>query len=735
MKHFNFKSIALATALVGGIALSANAEYQVDPNSLYGRQLFKVHTGRQYKGEVPFVNEGLFQGSDLQKDLIAAKRITPDQTFRSVNGVDYMNGPNGTTWFYTMNLTQSRVLVKTAEENGGYELWENVISGFTFSIYNEMYERIGSISDEITLDNSDPRVTEKKAIDIWIDPAVSQHFFNSDDNYEVMVFHAINTILEGIKDSEGLNQPSQYAYVNRYYQKVYSINGEKDEKTGMDKCIKKIEGRCIDATNVKAGQGEEEFYYTFIKDGVPDFWSYRVDPYDDGYVEHVKSLISPLTVYKTTADGNDIEPLLVYELGNARVPHDTTDGIYLITKVQDGKGYFTFSQYEKPLMVNPLGGALDESLTPDNNLVISAYNLSNGEINKISDTKIPCRYFNPSNGEQLMYAFYSIGNVTYRDDVDISGALGTPEAPAYIVTHEECPAADLNSVTSWYEVYDNQGTFKHFIAEDIENMQILGTTEDGPLALFVKLDELEQYHFEINSLYKNEIIADIKQSNGGGYEGLTASCALYRPQDGSDYQYAFVMQYWDPTDANGNDYARVQYLTKDGKKDHIDRINLGQGVQMAQIYMVSSVLNPYLYDDDDAMEYAVLVARTYGDTAREEFIIVDDSGKWYGQFSADDGHGSPRLYDIIPGGGDVPNRLMMMYEDGAVDIYNLPFDQSEAYEPSGVGSIFEDAVSGEATTLAPARYFNLQGIEVKNPAKGEIFIKQQGDKTVKAIER
>lgn len=733
MKHFNFKSLAIAAALTGGLALSANAEYTVNPNSLYGRQYYKVHTGRQYDGPVPFINPVKYEGSDLQQDL-KARGIKPDHTFRGVNGVDFMNGPNGTTWFYTMNLIQENVLVKSAEENGGFPLYEKRTTMFNFNIYNEMYERVGSVSDKIELDNSNPLIEEVRAIDIWIDPAVSRHFFNSDDNYEVMVFHAINIVRHGIKDNSydenGNEKISLTAgYGNRYYQKVYSIGGEKDPATGMDKAIMKIEGRCVDATNAKSGQDEEEYYYTFILDGVPDFWNYKVDPFDEEYVNHVNSIISPLTTYKRNAAGDGIEVLKKYELGTARVPHDTTDGIYLITKVQDGKAYFIYSQYEKPLMVNPLGGALDESLTPDNNLIISAYSVSNGQMDFISDTYIKCAM--PSTDEKLIYAFYSIGNVTYRDDVDISGALGTPDAPAYIVTHEECPAADLNSVTSWYEVYDNEGTFKHYLAQDIENMSILGTTPDGPLALFVKLDDLEMYHFEINSLYLNKVVADIPQINGGTYEGLTADCALLKGEDG-DYKFGFVMQYWAPTDENGNEKARIQWFTKDGKKDHIDYINLGQKVLRAQINMAPVAMNPYLYDDDPEMEYAVLVSREYGEAAREEFIIVDNTGKWYGQFSEDNGYGAPRLYSLIPGGGGQPNRLMMMYETGMVEIYNLPFSQDEAYEPSGVESIFQEGIAGDDAN-APARFYNLQGIEVAHPNHGEIFIKKQGSTTEKIV--
>lgn len=672
----------MAIAIAGFLTTNAQGRQGLDFSSPHGRQLTKEYRCREFQGMKPLEANSLYEGSDLQKDLLenSKRGVTPSYTFRGVSGYDYLNGPNGSTWYYTMAV---EIEFKPYLDNPPEYQWlgDEEIVGYTFTIYNEMFEKVGTIHDEITLEPNE-KWEEVRCRDIWLDPAVSQHFFNNDDKYEVMVFHAINIRIKDYLPGNG-----SYSYANRYYQKVYSIGGEKEG--GNDKPINQIEGRCVDVTNVAAGSGEEEFYYTFIQDGRPDFTKFVVSPTDDNYVEHVKGLISPVTTYKKKADGDGIEEMYVFELHNAQLPHDTTDGIYLITKVKDGKGYFIYSQYEKPYFVNPLGGAIDESATPDNNFVITAYEMSGGEARLISETKI--KVVDPMAAvptpDKLIYAFYSIGSLTYRDDVDISGAFGSTEAPAYIVAHEVAQASNLEGGMAAFEVYDNQGNFKHYIARDARGVSILDTTEDGPIAMLVKTDFNDNITFEFRNLYTDKTLATVSQFNGG--DPLSAAVALRKLEDGG-YMYAFGMMYWEATDARGNDHARVQWFTKDGKKDHLDRINLGQGAERAQINITNLSMNPYLYDTDDQMEYAVLVSRRYGDLNREEFIIVDDSGEWYAVFSADDGKGDPRLFSLIPGDAKNPNRLLMAYSGGTVDIYDLPFDAEERFEPTAVETILED---------------------------------------------
>ncbi|MDE6338617.1 MAG: hypothetical protein K2K97_02370, partial [Muribaculaceae bacterium] len=67
----------------------------------------------------------------------------------------------------------------------------------------------------------------------------------------------------------------------------------------------------------------------------------------------------------------------------------------------------------------------------------------------------------------------------------------------------------------------------------------------------------------------------------------------------------------------------------------------------------------------------------------------------------------------------------MIYNDGNASWIQLP--ESYIVGGAGVNEILTDQVD------APARYYNLQGVEVANPAKGELVIVKKGSKSSKVI--
>lgn len=44
-----------------------------------------------------------------------------------------------------------------------------------------------------------------------------------------------------------------------------------------------------------------------------------------------------------------------------------------------------------------------------------------------------------------------------------------------------------------------------------------------------------------------------------------------------------------------------------------------------------------------------------------------------------------------------------------------------------------EGIVNDADVNAPVRYFNLQGVEVAAPAKGEVVVKKQGSKATKVV--
>lgn len=640
----------------------------------------------------PVIFKGEDGGFGLHKgrpQAFSKRSAFSDRNRAASSGYNYLDGPDGTTWYYTAEYETEDVYY-----NEYYT--DHILKTFTFRIYDGYRRLIGTVHDKIRY--AENEIRDKECV---IDPQVSLKFFNTDDKPEIMVFHAMNT-------------PE---YINHYYYAVYTVGGEKDEE-GYDKEIARIEGRCIETINNSSNPRNENYLFTFVED---PYFNVPLD--DPDYVEKLNNVYYKVITY--TKALNDTDGPVVYitkNIGATRIPGDTTEGIYFMTKRYDNRLFFIYSQYEKPFFVDPRGSAEDESATPDNSLVIDVYEATGEEATFISTTQIPVNAV--ESDEKLVYTFLSIGSVAWTDDVDMK-FHGTPEAPAFIVARDVAFAADIEHPTSSYYIYDTEGNKVVTIAEDTESMFLYRNGDPGgPLAMFVKLDENVSYIFVFAFLYSGEHLATINQYNDG--DSLYASC--YPIKIDGDYKFVFEMKYFD-VDEDDNLYARVAWFGRGedlGVLERIDYINLRQDVQRSLIYLSNISLNPKLFDNDDKMEYAALVSRSYGNTVRTEYIVADDNGGWYGHYTADDGKGNPTNLSIIPG---YPNRMLVQYERGNTYV-TLPFTQPS--EGATNFSSVDEIIAGPATVTP--EYYDLQGRKVKNPSQG-IYIMKDGIHTRKVIIR
>lgn len=604
-------------------------------------------------------------------------------------GRNYITGPDGSRWSYS-----ARYEMEDVYYNEYYT--DHIVHSFTFQFYDSSNRLVGTVHDEIRYGEGEVR--ERECV---VAPLVTRNFFNLDDKPEIMVFHAINT----------------ESYVNNYYYDVYSIGGEKD-KDGNDKVIHTIKGRLIESIDNSSAVGSENYYFTFVQDPVIDF------PLSDpDYVAKLNETSYHLTTYKKVkTDGEEPGILIEKDIFNNHIPGDTTEGIYYMSKRADGRLFVIYSQYEKPFFIDPRGMAEDERATPDNSLKIEVYELTHDTADFISKTLIPVEA--ETSTEQLIYTFMGIGEVTYKDDVDMS-FHGTPDSPAFIVKRSVCTAADVENMISSYYICTTDGNKKITIAENVEKMYLYRNGDPGgPLGMFV-IPESDGYEFRFVFIFSGELQASISQANNG--DPLYASA--YPVRRNGEYKYVFEMKNYE-LDKYDNTYSRVAWFGDGGNLERIDRINLGKDVQASQVYLSDETLNPELFDKDEFMEYAVLVKRTYGNTIRNEYLISDDNGGRYATYSSDDGLGEP--YNLTING----NRMTVQYRDNnrinSVTI-NLPFTtESEGaldFEPkeeeeAGINVIESDVL--------PIEYFDINGNHITTPTKG-IYIRKQGGKTQKII--
>lgn len=669
MTNFNLKFVALtAISSMGLMAFNAGAsQFKIGKESKLFKQMSTVHPGRQYKGDNVFsVDEArmkLDRNATEGPKKIAVK--DPDFTYENLPAFGYIQSPDGNTWFYTSEFkTEEREIF--IDDDLSYT--DEVMTAFSFTIYDSTFTEVGKISDEIEY-----APNETRAVALTLDPLMTRNFFNTDNNVEVMVYFAMNT----------------QEYVNHYYYKVYSLGGETDEK-GNNKAVTTLEGRIIDTTNASNTPGVEDYYFTFQSDAM----SVDLDAEYDSYIDFLNSMIYRITVYtKATDDVNGIRELFTKDIYCARIPGDTTVGSYIIAKPFGGKMYYVFSQYKKPYFVDPTGMAQDESATPDNSLTIEVVSTTGNTPEQVSFTKIPIPTYEVP--DQLIYTYMSIGSVAWENDIDMV-VNGTPASPAFIVAVDVQNAAEYETfLSSGYYIYNTEGNIVKSLADVTNGMVLFSDGDTEPQAMYVITEgegENMKYIFQFGGLYSGETHFTLDQDNNN--DPISASCDRVKQKDGS-YKYAFEMTYYE-TDSKDNDYIRVAWFNGDGTFDRIDRIKIGPNIMAAAVNMAASVLQPDLFDTDSKMEYAVLVKRSVGgidDTTQgmtTEFMVVDDNGEEYAHFSEDDGKGLP--YSFTISFGDV-NRLMMIYNDNYrfnIDVFDLPFAfNDDPFEDSAVKDILD----------------------------------------------
>lgn len=653
MKHFYTKATLLLSSAVCALAVSAAPALSTGdflPKSLNHNQ--QNRELRAKKG---------FSVDELEKRAAATSGkayVKPSITFDNIPRYDYLEGPDGSIWYYTVEYKTEKI-----EHNPWWT--EEVLKGYTFTIYNQYFETVGTVTDDIVLGENETRARE-----ILMDGAVTRHFFNQDDNLEVIVRLVMNT----------------EQYQNHNYNLVYSLGGEKDDN-GNDISVARFEGLLADAVNAGTPDNEN-FYLTFVTD--PDM-TYEGDKATQAYIDFLNTLEFKLDTYSKATDDKGPQLYLTKGIGITRVPGDSTNGMYYISKVHDGKLYIVYSQYEKPYLIEPVLVNGNEGATPDNTLVIETYCMDGATPELKATTRI--RVVEPDSSETLHLAQYSIGSIAWSDDIDMT-VNGTPDAPAFVVAHdvEEAATEDL---TSSYEIFNSKGELLHTVDSGSQNIATLALPGYQPQILSLHYDpEIETYSFKFNNLYDGKHLFTLDQENDG--EPIMFPCEIVENKDG-EVKYVFEMKYT-AEKVDDDNIMKVAWFNADGTPDHVDVLNLGPNVQATMVNLDRNHLRPDAYDTDDAMEYAVLVKRTTGPTTRNEFLIVDDSGEKYATFSADDGRGDPSMYTFLPG---EPDRVMMVYVNNYafnVDLYDLPFETIDA----GVSDVITDAavvIAYDGTTV------------------------------------
>lgn len=594
----------------------------------------------------------------------------PSQTVTGGRSYTFLDGPDGTIWYASGAPTFDII------EHEHYD--EKLLTGFSYTIYDSNFKLIGTVQDAFEPDEKIKRVNS-----VEIGAEVSRSFFNSDSKYEITIYKQANPAV---------------GFGSIITTDVYQIGGAKDED-GTDRVIQTFDGYIVDAINLPQDRFSENYYITFANMVEPD-----ADLFDSP-IDLANAYAMNLKTYKKGGWG---QPQVIVEHdirmncwpGNveAEVPciFIYKGGSYVGSYSNSDVPYITYVEYEKPFFVNPLGynpdllrtdpdfTNIDESATPDNNLLITTYRLdtpSSSAATLVGETRVPT----PQNPD-ANYTYYDVGSLDYLNDIDIEvpAGGGYAEIKGFVVrSFDMTKTADMQNIA--YRYYDADGNMVHTIAENADNILFVDDVPNRPTQVVVIYLQDNLYYFS----FVNPKTGEEQFSIPANFEGHKLMASMNRVSIGGRVLYCCQTTQQDyELDDDFNVLKKVIWLDEEGQLVRVDRLPLGEDVAMSNINIMQTALNPYLFDNDEDMEYMVLVKRYIdyngGSTqTQEEFMLIDSkTGERMLYLTPNEEKGVLTGVSLIDGAHP---RLVVGWKRGEEEIptqdyYDLPFERFAAGE-------------------------------------------------------
>lgn len=632
--------IASAVIALSASATSAKSVKVVEKSALKNtlfRFAPKAKAEMREIGSADRANARMQKGA---KDGMQVKTASQNFLMTTLPAADeqgFMDGPNDETWYYTMDY------VKELVDHGAWK--EYMIKGYKITVYDAAFKVVGTVEDNITLAEGETKVAQ-----IEVGTLVTQKFFNFDTSYEIMVGIACNTV----------------DYVNNYSTRAYTI--------GKNEPVATFAGYYVSAVNTATDAWSEKYWITFQTEEETE------TPEINGIMNTVDYVFK---TYKSAGYSGMEDPKLT-----VRIPGITTAGenaIPFLSASHNGMPYFATNRMKYCWYEDPFDYTNDNP-TADNELICDIYTAPSAwasDIELYSTTKI-------ASTATLDNCFFLYnGAFSYNDDISF-GRYTADDTPSLIITREHfVPDKDEYS----YDYFVATAAPKGETADGVKTVDlatdVLGgffmsdIAGESPMVMFAKATLDGNYSFDFTDLVTGEVKYNLPFDLGNGVY-LTTETDRVATTGG----YLLVSpQTYGSSDEEGNMYTNVAYVTTTGEIDHIDALNLGQNVDLAQIYSNVNAFNPYIFNIDDAREYLVLVKRrdVPGQVGNHEELLVVSSNPEKGillQLIPDAELGSLRYISLVNIGKDNPVMSVIYYngEKMTNQNYSLPLSLYEEGE-------------------------------------------------------
>ena len=555
----------------------------------------------------------------------------------------YVDGPNGETYYYTMEYDKDLV------EHEYYT--ETLIKGYTITLYDPTFQVVGCIQDSIQLADNELKVASAQ-----VGSLLTKKFFNYDNNLEVMVAISCNTA----------------AYVNTYKTVVYSVNAG----TVTTEKLTTVDGYYVSGVDTATDQWAEHWYLTFLTE-------------DDTETPMVGEVVNVMDyhfkTYKYAGYGGMGDPVLDVRIPQIAVPGE--NAVPFLSTAYEGVPYFAVNRMKYCWFENPFDYE-NENPTADNELIVDIYapaSAWSSTVEKYSTTTIK------SNTTVDDRYFLYLGAFGY--DADLSfGKYSDDGLPSLIISTEHYLTAsdgynyDFDVYTPAAKGEEAEGEWKLNLIKRTEGGTFLNDIDgEDPQVMFVMVQN-DGYRFD----FVDELTGELQHSIPYELEqGLYFTNSAERVAKGDGYYYA-VAQTHGASDDEGNVFTHIAYVNTDATIDHVDKLNMGKNVDYASVYIARDAFNPYIFNLDDNLEYMVLVKRKDSPTAasnHEELLVLsnDPEKEPLMQLLPDESLGqlATILYSNLD--GKKPS-LVVLYNNNyryTLTAYDLPFSRFE----NGDGSV------------------------------------------------
>ncbi|MDE6695883.1 MAG: hypothetical protein K2K25_03295 [Muribaculaceae bacterium] len=576
--------------------------------------------------------------ADIKSDGQKQQRIAPHFTTHASDEFQYLFGPDGTQWYSTCDYDIEEITLE-----GGYTT-EKLIKGFTYTIYDNKFNLIGKVRDKVELGEGETRCAA-----VMLDVTVTKKFFKSDDKYEVMVSLAMNT-------------PE---FVTNVRTNIYALENLADGE--YSSVIDVIPGYPVDAIDCANDKWTEDYYITFLTEKTPD----SNKDYPD-YIDFLAGYRQILTTYTKASYSSGPKMVFEKEIRMLDLPGDQMSSPMMLCKKIDGKLALVYAHYEKSFFVDPSGMGGNEALTDDNNLIVEVYKMNDNypsEMELINNIKIPV--VQNTEDPNVYCSYYGIGNLMWDKDVDYEGHYTADGSPAVIVTVDDYLFNDDDHYNSHYYVYDTDGNKIHTIAENtFAYVKMTDLPGYEPQVMFVRTGD--EMSFDFVDIYSCKSVTKVDQM----YRGYGLSTSIDRVATANGYAYASALSSGIPIDDNSL-YAPVCWIDNNGELIRLDKIPTGKNIELAQIYISSYALSPYVFNTDKDLEYMLLVKRRVNnsDALQEELLIATTEKGIIHSFTQDEEKGEIRTVFLME--GENPE-LVIAYQKNnkfITDAYELPFSR------------------------------------------------------------